>query len=94
MSSPMAIVLVVAVLAVLALIPVILGEFIRAGHPSEDGYELISYGEEDDEEDDIDLTLNEIKSRAEPFLAEYATVAKTIIKPKRVIDWSQHEDLS
>ena len=53
------------VLAVLALIPVILGEFIRAGHPSEDEYELISYGEEDD-----------------------------IIKPKRVIDWSQHEDLS
>lgn len=65
MSSTMAIVLVVAVLAVLALIPVILGEFIRAGHPSEDEYELISYGEEDD-----------------------------IIKPKRVIDWSQHEDLS
>ena len=65
MSSTMAIVLVVAVLAVLALIPVILGEFIRAGHPSEDGFVLISYGEEDD-----------------------------IIKPKRVIDWSQHEDLS
>lgn len=68
MSSTMAIVLVAAVLAVLALIPVILGEFIRAGHPSEDEYELISYGEEDDEDD--------------------------IIKPKRVIDWSQHEDLS
>lgn len=65
MSSTMAIVLVVAVVAVLALIPVILGEFIRAGHPSEDEYELISYGEEAD-----------------------------IIKPKRVIDWSQHEDLS
>ena len=65
MSSTMAIVLVVAVLAVLALIPVFLGEFIRAGHPSEDEFVLISYGEEDD-----------------------------IIKPKRVIDWSQHEDLS
>ena len=71
MSSTMAFVLVVSVLAVLALIPVILGEFIRAGHPSEDEYELISYGEEADEDDEDD-----------------------IIKPKRVIDWSQHEDLS
>lgn len=69
MSSTMAIVLVVAVVAVLALIPVILGEFIRAGHPSEDEYELISYGEGADFDGDI-------------------------IKPKRVIDWSQHEDLS
>ena len=71
MSSTMAIVLVVAVVAVLALIPVILGEFIRAGHPSEDEYELISYGEEADEADEDD-----------------------IIKQKRVIDWSQYEDIS
>ena len=89
MSSTMAIVLVVAVLAVLALIPVILGEFIRAGHPSEDEYELISYGEEADEDDIIKpngvLVGGHIR---------FNTDEDDIIKPKRVIDWSQHEDLS
>ena len=86
MSSTMAIVLVVAVVAVLALIPVILGEFIRAGHPSEDEYELISYGEE------ADIIM--LKGVLVDGHIRFNTDEADIIKPKRVIDWSQHEDLS